>query len=92
MRTDDQTVKAICTAMQVHIPVIDILPMAAINIVEIAEEPGQMLAQKELREIRKAQRSDPLIEPWRIAVIDKQMPKKFMTGPDLTMKRQFNNF
>ena len=91
VRIDDQTVKAICTAMQVHIPVIDILPMAAINIVEIAEEPGQALAQKELREIRRAQRNDPLIEPWRIAVIDKQMPKKFMTGPDLTMKRQFNN-
>jgi len=48
VRIDDQTVKAICTAMQVHIPVIDILPMAAINIVEIAEEPGQMLVQKEL--------------------------------------------
>jgi len=58
----------------------DILPMAAINIVEKAKELGQTLAQKELREIRKAQRSDPLKEPWMIAVIDKHMPKKFMTG------------
>jgi len=73
--------------MQVHIPVINNLPMAAINIVDISEEPGQALAQKDLREIRRAQRSDPLIEPWMIAVIDKPMPKKFMTGPDLTMKR-----
>ena len=48
--------------MQVHIPVINNLPMAAINIVEISEEPGQALAQKDLREIRRAQRSDPLIE------------------------------
>ena len=65
--------------------------MANINIIEVTEDPGQILAQKEMREIRQAQRQDRLIERWRRAVIDKIIPKMYMMKDDLTMKKQFKN-
>lgn len=86
---DDETVKAICSVM---IPAyIDILPMASMNIAEVLEDPSQSLAQKDLREIRRAQRSDNIIDRWRIAVIDKKMPKRVLVREDLSMKKQFKN-
>ena len=72
-------------------PYMETLPVY-MNILEVTEDLGQPLAQKELREIRRAQREDPQIDKWRIAVIDKQIPHKYLTGHDLTMKKQFKNF
>lgn len=43
------------------------------NILEAFEYEGQALAQKELREIRRAQRQDEIIEKWRIATIDQAL-------------------
>ena len=66
--------------------------MATLNITEVLEESGQTLAQKDMREIRRAQRNDNLIDRWRCAVIDKNIPKRFLMKEDLTMRKQFRNF
>lgn len=55
------------------------------------EQPGAQLAQIEFREIRK-QLQDPVIDRWRIATTDRQIPNKTFTREDLTMKRQFHHF
>lgn len=91
VKMDDKSVKAVCSCM-VRPTYIEVLPAASMNIVEMFEEQGQVLAQKDWIEIRKAQRRDPLIETWRIAVIDKALPKQFLKKEHLTMKRNFNNF
>ena len=87
---DDKSVKAICNIIVP--PYIETLPAFNINIVEVLEEPGQVLAQKEMLEIRKAQRNDVLIDKWRRAVIDNKIPQEYMKGHDLTMKKQFKKF
>ena len=87
---DDKSVKAICNV--IIPPYIETLPVFNINIVEVLEEPGQVLAQKEMLEIRRAQRNDTLIEKWRRAVIDNKIPQEYMRGDDLTMKKQFKKF
>ena len=56
------------------------------------EAPGQTLAQKELREVRRAQREDRVIEKWRIALIDQTIPKNVITKEDLSMRKQYKNF
>ncbi len=86
---EDDTVKAICNT--IVSPYIETLPAYNINLVELFEEPGQILAQKEMREIRQAQRNDPLIEKWRRAVIDNIVPQGYMKGEELTMKKQFKH-
>jgi len=87
---EDQAVKAVCKVITT--PYIESMPTNSINILEVFEEPGQLLAQKEMTEIRKAQRSDPLIEKWRRAVIDNKIPDGFSKGDDLTMRKQFKKF
>ena len=73
---EDKTVKAICN---MTVPaLLDTLPTAKINLVDVIEEPGQPLAQKEMLAIRRAQRQDRTIDKWRIAVIDKQLPSVFL--------------
>ena len=57
---NDNTVKAICSL--IGPPFIETLPNFNIDIVEATEMPGQTMAQKELREVRRQQREDPLIE------------------------------
>ena len=65
------------------------LPSLNINIIEATEEPGQSLAQLELREIRRIQRQDPLVERWRKAVMDKQPLQGNLGRSEPTMKRQY---
>ncbi|KAL4233166.1 hypothetical protein ACF0H5_007851 [Mactra antiquata] len=83
-------VKAICGYSPDYIAVENI-PCKSINLVDVWEEAGQTLAQKEFREIRKAQRSDPLVECWRKAVIDKTLPAQTEGRKHLCMRKQFNN-
>ena len=86
---EDQTVKEICNIMT--IPLIETLPSFSLHILETIEEQGQTLAQKEFREIRRAQRSDNLVERWRRAVLDKRIPDNYLTKNDITMKKQFKH-
>ena len=72
MKIKDKVVKSICSV--ITIPYCEILPAMNINIVEVLEEPGQTIAQIEVREIRKRQREDYTIEKWRRAVIDQVVP------------------
>jgi len=65
--------------------------MYSIDMIEMTDESGPMLAQKELRDIRTEQRHDKLIEKWRRATIDKKLPKGFMTKDDLAMRKQFKH-
>jgi len=69
-------------------PYVDTLSMSRINIGDLLDESSQTLAQKDYREIRRAQREDKTIERWRIAVLDGTLPKTFMEKEDLTMKKQ----
>ena len=89
---DNSSVKAICGCLRATIPCMSVLPSMSINIVETIEVPGQPLAQKELREVRRRQREDPLIEKWRKAVIDQQLPRYTSGREDTTMKRHFKSF
>ena len=87
----DDTVKAICAAM-LPIPLLLTLPCSSINLVEILDDSEQVLAQKEVTEIRKMQRQDSFVDRWRRAVIDNIIPRGKLNGPDLTMRRQFQHF
>ncbi len=78
VKMDEQTVKAVCNSTIIG-SYIETLPMASLNIVETTDEIGQGFAQKELREIRKMQRQDELIDRWRKYKIDEHIPSKFMT-------------
>ena len=86
---EDKAVKAICN---MTVPaLLDTLPTGKINLVDVIEEPGQPLAQKEMLEIRRAQRQDRTIDKWRIAVIDKQLPSSFSSKEDLCFRKQYKN-
>ena len=90
VKIEDNSVKAICN---LTIPAyIETLPSARINLSDIIEEKGQPIAQKELREIRRAQREDKLIDRWRIAVIDKKIPNTTISKDDLIMRKQYWSF
>lgn len=87
MRIENKTVKAICGAL---IPAyIETLPVYHLNLPEVLEEPGQTLAQKQLREIRQAQHQDRVIDKWRI--IDGKLPNISNAKEDLAMRKQFQN-
>ena len=88
---DKDTIKAVCNSI-VSCPYIETLPACGIDLVEATEIPGQSLALKALREVRKMQRQDPMIEKWRKAVIDNTAPKNVWNNEDLSMKKQFKNF
>ena len=80
VKIDDKTV--ICSAITTQ-AFIETLPAYNISIVEATEFPGHTLTLKELREVRKAQREDKLIELWNIAVIEDSLPKNvFKRRPD----------
>lgn len=87
-RLDENTVKAICSPMVVP-AFIETLPTSDINIVEVTEDVGRPLAQIEMREIRRMQRLDKLVDRWRIATIDQKIPVQLYTNEDRTMKKQF---
>ena len=89
VKIEETSVKAICGC--IVIPYVETLPMYSIDMIEMTDESGQMLAQKELREIRTEQRHDELIEKWRRATIDQKLPKGFMTKNDLAMRKQFKH-
>lgn len=89
-KLDNQTVKTIC--YHLTLPYYETLPTYTIDIVEATEKPGAQLAQIEFRQIRNQQRQDPVIDRWRIATTDRQIPNKTFTREDLTMKRQFHHF
>ena len=90
VKVKDDVVKAICSCTDLD-PLIETI-CSNINILEATEEQGLPMAQIELREIRKQQRLDRVIEKWRIAVIDKRMPSSIMSKHDLIMKRQYKHF
>ena len=89
VKIEETSVKAICGC--IVIPYVETLPMYSIDMIEMTDESGQMLAQKELREIRMEQRHDELLEKWRRATIDQKLPKCFMTKNDLAMRKQFKH-
>ena len=90
IKIEDNSVKAICN---LSIPAyIETLPTGSLNLCDIIEEPGQPIAQKDLREIRRAQREDKLIDRWRIAVIDKRIPNTTISKDDLIMRKQYRNY
>lgn len=88
LKIDNTTIKAICASISSS-SYIETFPISSINIVEAIGDNGHELAQKELRQIRKAQRLDPTIEKWRRAVIDKTLPYNCFSKEDLIMRRQF---
>ena len=91
VKIDDKTVKSICSLITPP-SLIETLPAFNINILDATETRGQSLAQREVREVRRAQREDALIDRWRIAVIDKRVPTNVYGKEDLTMKKQYKNF
>ena len=90
VRIDHETVRAICSCIVP--PYAETLPVSSLNLVEATEEFGKPMAQIELRELRREQRRDPMIEKWRIATIDKKMPRLVVGKEDFQMKRNFENF
>jgi len=89
---DSSSIKAICKIIHCN-PLVDVLPASEINIVDVTDTPDQPMAQIEMTELRRAQRNDPLIETWRIATIDKRLPRKELHSKEnLTMKKNFKNF
>ena len=52
---------------------------------------GQVLAQKELRDIRSLQRQDPVIGRLRRAVIYQVIPTKTLMKEDMQLKKKFKN-
>ena len=86
----DDVVKAICSCIDVN-PLVETI-CSSINVLEATEDQGVPMAQIELREIRRQQRLNKVIERWRIAVIDKRMPSRIVTKEDLIMKRHFSHF
>ena len=67
-------------------PVVESLPAVDADVVHAFEDdPRQVLARKELHEIKRAQISDPLVNNWRRTVIDQNIPQSYMAGKDLTM-------
>lgn len=49
------------------------------------------MVQKELREIRRMQRQDLLLERWSRYVIDGRFPDQHMGNKGLTMRKQFKS-
>ena len=90
VKIDNETVKTLCCPIMQSF--IETLPCYNINITEVLEAPGQTLAQKELKEVRRAQREDRVIAKWRIAVIDQTIPKNLITKEVLSMRKQNKNF
>lgn len=91
LKIENEAVKAICSTITVP-PFIEIVPCKNINIVEALEDPGQVMAQVEFREIRKSQREDKVVDRWRRAVLDKKIPKNNLSKEDIVMRRYYKNF
>ena len=92
VKLEDQTIKAICGSV-ISPPYIEILPCAHINILDATEAPGQVMAQIEMREIRRKQREDETVGKWVRAVMDKRPPGKhiLLSKEDQIMKRKFDS-
>ena len=86
----DEEIKAICNSTT-SMSYVETIPMMNINIVEVTEDIGTPMAQKEMREIRRSQREDWLIDRWRRAVIDKRVPHNNMGKEDMIFKKQFSD-
>lgn len=74
-RIDKNIVKIIRFSLVVT-PLVETLPMMNTNVLETLEDQSQVLAQKELREIRRMQKSDSLIERWRVSVYNRHTQQK----------------
>ena len=91
LKIDDKTIKTICNNVQIE-ALIEVLPVASINIIEATEIQGQPMAQIEQREIRKSQREDVVLGKWVRAVIDKKFPKEYdYSKEDQTMRKTFHS-
>ena len=86
----NDVVKAICSNTDTNSLIETIC--THINIIDATDDMGQTMAQIELREIRKQQRLDNVIERWRIALIDRRIPSKNLTKEDIIMRKQFRHF
>ena len=86
----NDVVKAICSNTDTNSLIETIC--THINIIDATDDMGQTMAQIELREIKKQQRLDNVIERWRIAVIDRRIPSKNLTKKDIIMRKQFRHF
>lgn len=90
----NQSVKAICNSVH-FCPFVEILPCFNLNILDVTEDSSQVMAQIEMRELRRSQREDVVVGPWLRAVLDKVFPKKSLISSHrdhLTMSRHFDQF
>ncbi|XP_060557360.1 uncharacterized protein LOC132717812 [Ruditapes philippinarum] len=87
IKIEDNVVKAVCNSTTTSY--LESLPTMNINIIEATENTGQPMAQLEMRDIRRKQREDPIIDKWRKAIIDQQIPDKCYSKEDFTLKRNF---
>lgn len=55
---------------------------------EVTEDPGQYMAQIEMREVKRAQGQDRLIDRWRIATTDQKITTYDISNEDNIMKMQ----
>ena len=84
------TIKVVCGAVVT-------LPLEAVHmsvdIVEATEFPGEPMAQKDFREIRKQQMNDQFVGFWIRVVRDKRVPLKnnLHTREDFTMHKQYES-
>ena len=91
MKIDGRTVKTICGNIQLE-ALVETLPAASINIIEVTESPGQPMAQIEQREIRRNKRQDFVLGKWVRATIDRKMPKDYSSSrEDKIMKKVFHS-
>ena len=84
------TIKVVCGA--IITPPLEAVHMS-VDIVDATEFPGEPMAQKDIREIRKQQLNDQFVGFWVRAVRDKKVPLRsnFHTREDFTMLRQFES-
>lgn len=90
----NQSVKAICNSVH-FCQFVEILPCFNLNILDVTEDSSQVMAQIEMRELRRSQREDVVVGPWLRAVLDKVFPKKSLISSHmdhLTMSRHFDQF
>lgn len=60
MSIDREAITAICNGLLTSTPIVELLPSCSENILDCAEDPSQVIAPTERRELRKSQRDDPL--------------------------------
>ena len=66
----------------------------AVDILDVTENTGQLMAQVDIRELRKQQNTDPCVGFWLRAVKDKTKPNRtdIHSKEDISMFKTFESF